>query len=333
MYQLKYQFNKKYVLFLVLLGSVAINAMEQMSPEKLLQSIQNSEGVPSHDMPSHIDKLSLLREKNKSGETILHVACKQGDVASVLKICQIVDADLQDLLFRPDMYGDLCIHKAAEKGHDAVIDALIRMQIQAGKDPWPLISHANIACCTPLHLVARCGNVKAAQLLVQGSGENASQLIFKEHCNKDTPLHQAAELNRAEMVKFLLAASGKLAAKLTYVSNSIGLNAIHKAIYNNRVEVIKAFMQVADEVGDLLLLKNPYGCIFLDYAKKLGKTEIIAILEEAYLHAQKKLAGAVLSQKINEADMVCEDNVAVERDCLYGETPCIHVICHMKSPL
>jgi len=251
--------------------------MVDKGPEELLLSIQKCRNM------SHIDQ-SLLMKKNKDGENVLHLACKQDDMSSVLKICTV--KNIQELLFQPDQYGNLCIHAAARNGHYMVIDALIKIQRHAKHNPWHLISHKNNTDFTPLHLAAMYGHVKAAQSLITWSGDKALQLIFQAQANGNTPLHSAAEFHKAEMVKFLLAASSNSARKLACVYNYDGLTAIHLAIKYNHIEAIKAFLQVAIdkyELGIVLNLKDTLGLTPLEYAQKYNRSKIIELLETPFI--------------------------------------------------
>jgi len=243
----------------------------------LLKSIQQSQDI------SHIDTSSLLTAKNKDGETVLHLACEQGDVDSVGKICRIAGQDFEKLLFQGDKSGYLCIHKAAEKGHVLTIELLMRWCQRNNQNIyWNFTSHdKNGTGSTPLHCAAAGGHVKAASTIL-GWNSNPLQLVFKKKHGGHTSLHLAAANGHADMVKFLLETVGTSAQKLAAVDNRIGSTAIHSAIVHDHIEVIKAFVQVAIDnnwLNDLLNIRTQLGSTLLDYAKNLGKTEIIAYLQ------------------------------------------------------
>jgi len=270
-------YKKHTLLFSLLLSSFTIIAMEQ-TPEQLLQIIQQSPDI------SYMDQ-SLLKKRNKDGENVLHLACKQGDSNSIKKIFdQRNNHDTHQLLFSGCNYGFLGIHKAAENGHAAAITTLIEIHRNTGNSE-NFISHKNNGSgSTPLHFAAMNGQTQAIQTLINSSDtyyKNLKKLLFLQKHSNYTALHLAAGNGHAKAAKILLIAAGDFAQELTSVYDSLGQTAVHKAVkgpfsQKTHANVLNVFIQMLGY--NILYLKQKNGDTVFDYATRVNHPDINALL-------------------------------------------------------
>lgn len=271
---------KKYVLFL-LLSSFAITAMDQ-TPEQLLRIIQKSPHI------LYIGQ-SLLKSRNKDGENVLHLACKQGDSDSIRKIFHRRNKhDIEELQFEGDVYGFLGIHKAAEYGHANVITTLLGIHENNSDDPSLLIFHCNnTSGSTPLHRAATIGYTLVVKILIDASMryKTLKKYLFMEKHSHMTALHLAALNGHAEITEIILQAADDSTHEFASVCDCRGMTAVHCAVQNSAANVLKIFIQMLGY--NILHLKkktfNRCEPTVFDYAKIRNHPLINALLDSLQL--------------------------------------------------
>lgn len=136
-------------------------------------------------------KVNLFAE-NDDGMTPLHVACLEGQTEIVKLVLLYAEADRNKLVSLTDTKKSTTLHLACESGIPEIVKAL-------------LLHDANPAAVdlhdvSPMHIAAKQGFVKIADIMLEVSGENIAVLDHKQF----TPLHYAAKFNQADMVDFLV---------------------------------------------------------------------------------------------------------------------------------
>jgi ankyrin repeat protein len=269
-------FYKKHTLFFsLLLSSFVITAMEQ-TPEQLLRVIQQTSDI------SYMDQ-SLLKKRNKDGENVLHLACKQGDSNSIKKIFhQRNNSDTEELQFIGDNYGYLGIHKAAENGHVAAIEVLLNTHEKNNANPSLLIFHQSCNGSTPLHYAATKGHILVAKILTDAAAKykTLKKYLFMKKHGGETVLHSAACNNQFEITEFFLKIANDSALELASTYNRIGMTPIHDVIGAGHANVFKVFIEILG--CNILPIKRNIGSLsdtIFDYAVKINNANINALLE------------------------------------------------------
>uniref|UniRef100_A0A8C6TKY8 BCL3 transcription coactivator n=1 Tax=Neogobius melanostomus TaxID=47308 RepID=A0A8C6TKY8_9GOBI len=228
---------------------------------------------PINPVPHHTDHLlstiALATRQDEDGDTPLHIAVVQGEIAIVYRLLQI-------LLGRrsPDIFNNLRqtpLHLAVITQQAKLVEALLR----AGADPKSLdrngqtslhlcceydqgdclpvlLSHHSAPTCletrnyeglSPLHLaVLRSHKDLAAKLLTAGADINAMDIK-----SGLTPLMHAVESNNVNMVHFLIE-NGCDVNSQSYSGNT----ALHCACGRGQVDTVRLLLKNGADSG----LKN-----------------------------------------------------------------------------
>ncbi|ELR23194.1 uncharacterized protein ACA1_067780 [Acanthamoeba castellanii str. Neff] len=129
------------------------------------------------------------------------------------------------------------LHLAAAKGHDSVVDVLLRMG--AAVDP---LDKDRV---TPLHDAAMRGNVQCLRLLLAAQADPNHRDV--DGC---TPLHKAANYGLANCVELLLAHGAKVDS-----TDNEGTTPLHRAACERRSAVVEMLL----EQGASLIARDVYG--------------------------------------------------------------------------
>jgi len=337
-----YRFDKKHLLLLLLLSSFSVKTMGKKliylkllseslidsfcgeaccmeSPQKHLEAVQRNNDT---DLPV------LTSHRNIDGDTVLHLACREGDIDSIMKICHAeaeqessylsemllktgVTRDYFKDIFGCNLNGLSPLHIASAYGHADVIDTLLSIYRQSGKDPWQFISNKNYQNgYTALHCAAEEGHIDAAQALINASGDQALELI--EHvCSEEysyTALDLAVIRGHADIVRLLLKTVGDNASQLvSEYYDTQGLTTISLAIYHGHIDVISTLIEIIgnDVLDDLTIEKDDRGRVYLRTEKNtllhLAETKLAA-LKEAYLQNQSEVDCTICGETKSGAD-------------------------------
>ncbi|KXZ48515.1 hypothetical protein GPECTOR_27g686 [Gonium pectorale] len=160
-------------------------------------------------------------------------ASDKGDVATVARLLVHVK-DPKELVnsTRGGKSGATPLHWAAEHGHTAVLEVLLR----AGAD------HAarTERWWTPLHYAAYFGHVGAAEGLLAAGADLAAKTQLGH-----TPLHIAAQKGHTAILEELLRSGADVAAK-----TKEGWTALHIAAHNGHTAVVELLLKEGAQVGD-----------------------------------------------------------------------------------
>ncbi|XP_030627755.1 nuclear factor of kappa light polypeptide gene enhancer in B-cells inhibitor, alpha b [Chanos chanos] len=112
-----------------------------------------------------------------SGNTALHIACRQGSLACFGLLTQVCPSKLPAILNTPNYSGLKCLHLASVQGYLSLVENLISL----GAD-----INAQEQCNgrTPLHLAVDLQNLDLVRLLIS-KGANVNSLTYGGH----TPYH------------------------------------------------------------------------------------------------------------------------------------------------
>ncbi|WP_420421103.1 ankyrin repeat domain-containing protein [Simkania sp.] len=177
------------------------------------------DSIPPTPLKDALNGFKDVHDKNKLGQTALHVATVAGDenaIATLLKAGADIHAKDED--------GYTPIHAAAEERHVNAIELL-------------LSNSANIQAtdqdgCTPLHIAALFGYVNAIKTLFS-KGADIHALDQKG----DTPLHAAAFEGHVNAIETLLTSGADI-----HALDQKGHTPLHYAAYNGHVSAIELLL-------------------------------------------------------------------------------------------
>ncbi|XP_019189184.1 PREDICTED: protein ACCELERATED CELL DEATH 6-like isoform X2 [Ipomoea nil] len=158
------------------------------------------------------------------GNTVLHVAAIHGHIDLVE---QILEEEVQDLLFVRNNRYESALHCAAEKGYDGVVSVMFnaikkREDVESkGGRVREMIEMRDSVKDTALHKAVRMGYLKVVKLLV----EEDPKFVYLANDAEETPIYIAAESQFNDCLKEML----NTCKKPTY-SGPWRRNALHGAI-------------------------------------------------------------------------------------------------------
>ena len=141
-------------------------------------------------------KGAKISAANKDEITPLHIACSEGYIDVVQLLLLHGHTEKGKLVSATDNQGNTALYYAAESG----VNEIVRNLLLAGADP--IAQKFNEV--TPLHIAARNGHIKIAELLLQYKDIAEFNIIEMTEREQNTPLHFAARHNQCEMIRYLV---------------------------------------------------------------------------------------------------------------------------------
>ncbi|XP_072952086.1 protein ACCELERATED CELL DEATH 6-like isoform X2 [Typha angustifolia] len=184
---------------------------------------------------------TVLRAKNRDGETALHEAVRHGHV-DVAVVLMSADPGLANMV---DERGISPLYLAATAGSLALLHAILRSSSTTltAASSFP-VSYAGPNGQTALHAAAFLQNSEIAEELLKWN-----QMLAQSADNSgSTPFHYAASTGNEKMVKLLLAHDTSQA----YVADSGGLFPVHVAAIRGRFSVIDKLLRHCPDSDELL---------------------------------------------------------------------------------
>ena len=213
----------------------------------------------------------LIGQKTIDNQTALHAAAAEGQDAMVQWLLVHEASPLAE-----DKDGKTQIDLAKEQGHlqaaQIMIDYLKLMKSQADAFAAGDIGILRILLAEDgrgymvLHITAQIGNT-----LLVAEEIKANADVNAQTANGFTPLHKAVLSGKIELVQMLLDAGADV--NQTDVYNDTPL---YYAIMENNAALVKLFLAAGADPGIRSVFGNETA---LEFARKQGKPEIIALLE------------------------------------------------------
>ncbi|XP_051114297.1 ankyrin repeat-containing protein At5g02620-like [Andrographis paniculata] len=167
----------------------------------------------------------------KRDDTPLHAAARAADsgaVSDIIAGCKDDEEELEQLLSKQNQSGETALYVAAECGHVAVVQTLIKhydvvsagLKAQNGYDAF--------------HIAAKLGRLEVVKVLM----EAMPQLVATVDPSNTTPLHSAAAQGHIGVVDFLLDRNSSLAT----IARNNSKTALHSSARNCHLEVVVAIL-------------------------------------------------------------------------------------------
>ena len=157
-------------------------------------------------------------ERDESGRTLLHNACKLGHVA-VLRLLLLSGADVRDV----DLLGGWsALHYAAFYGFAQAAQLLL--------DHSADVNAADRYGTSALHLAARSGGDEVARVLIENGANVYSSVLI----DAATPLHEAAFFGNADVLKRLI----DCGVEVSLTDTVCGQTPLHWAAGNGHVDCV-----------------------------------------------------------------------------------------------
>ncbi|KAH7675640.1 26S proteasome regulatory complex subunit PSMD10 protein [Dioscorea alata] len=223
--------------------------------------------------------------------------------------------------------GNTLLHVAAQHGQLFIIEEICRRELS-------LVFTKNTRLDSPLHLAARSGNQKAAEVIIKHVREsNELKLLLRaKNLNGDTALHEAARFGNHHMVKSFIA----LDVELSSIVNNSGMSPLYLAVMRNSQAMVEALLNPSSsyagpngqtalhaarsqETAKMLLAWKPEigrvadesGSLPLHYLAANGDARMVGILLEhdaftSYIADRKGLFPVHIAASMNRAHVITE---------------------------
>ncbi|KAJ3670375.1 hypothetical protein LUZ60_010699 [Juncus effusus] len=254
----------------------AAKAWQDKMFSKLIELARNEEGQLK----------SVLREKNKCGETALHEAARRGYNSVV---SELMKADpLLACEFNDDGVSPLYWAAATRKNNNALLKIMLEHLSKHSVPPvYSDGRNQKTAVETPLQNTGTNGKVTQ---MPNSAAESAD-------ISKTEPIHFLASTGSASVVEILLESDPNLA----YLPDCKGLFPIHLAARAGNVEMITLFIEMFPDTGELL---DHRGRNFFHIAAEDSMSEVFAMLlkYKNNFYNMKGMLIRMLIRMINETD-------------------------------
>ncbi|KAI8498548.1 hypothetical protein Bbelb_237500 [Branchiostoma belcheri] len=152
--------------------------------------------------------------------------------------------------------GDTGLHVACSRGHDKVVELLIKNQAK--------LNEANVAGDTALHAACSEGNVKIVELLIKNQAD-----LNVTNWYGNTGLHVACFRGHEKVVELLIKNQAKLNVK-----NGAGDTGLHVACSGGHVRVVEVFIKNQADLN----VTNKAGDTGLHLACREGHDKVVELL-------------------------------------------------------
>lgn len=191
---------------------------------------------------------SLSGEKYKSGFSVIHYACRDGNI----KILELLINCGSNLRLK-NVENETALHIAARMGRYKMIEMLLD-----SNKGMAMITESNTNGHTPLHIASLYGHTHIVQLLLKRA------LLFHRNQLVRFPLHLASKSGFVEIIELFKFPH----LSLLDLQDNEGNTALHLATIGNKPEAIKKLLSLGCK-----LLENVHNKNALDYAIEYGFTD------------------------------------------------------------
>ncbi|XVF31065.1 hypothetical protein REPUB_Repub16aG0113200 [Reevesia pubescens] len=171
-------------------------------------------------------------------DTKVYQAVITSDVASLQ---ELASSDLAVLL-QVTIQEDNILHVAAKYDMKQMTEEIIKLPPLVS-----LVNQKNSKGDTPLHIAARLGNFRTAEVLINCANsmsreiEAGERLIWMVNMEKDTALHDAVRNGHSQIAELLITED----PELTLITNDVGESPLFIAVDKNHVDIARLILQVA----------------------------------------------------------------------------------------
>ncbi|KAH7675646.1 26S proteasome regulatory complex subunit PSMD10 protein, partial [Dioscorea alata] len=172
------------------------------------------------------------------GASLLRAA-RSGDIETLTSLL-LAPPSQTKTIFGVTAGGNTLPHVAAQHGQLFIIEEICRRELS-------LVFTKNTRLDSPLHLAARSGNQKAAEVIIKHVRESSELklLLRAKNLNGDTALHEAARFGNHHMVKSFIA----LDVELSSIVNNSGMSPLYLAIMRNSQAMVEALQNPSSYAG------------------------------------------------------------------------------------
>ncbi|MBN8512536.1 MAG: ankyrin repeat domain-containing protein [Rickettsiales bacterium] len=210
-----------------------------------------------------------LREKNRDGDTLMHIAVKQGNIQMIQLLLTITSIYSSDPNNHERYYsiknndGNTALGLARENKNDAAVNCFLEYSTKsAGK----------------LYEAVMCNHFEKVKIIYTSDPSS----IFAYNDYLDTVLHVAVERGCSEIVKYFFEQSNFLNSpefsSYTRRTNNNGDNILHIAVKKGYIDIVKLLTKIPN-IG-LINEQNKDGNTALHLAVDSGNSELVMVLIE-----------------------------------------------------
>ena len=207
-----------------------------------------------------------------SGITALHAAAAKGNAEAVQELLLAgCDPNVQA------SDGGTPLHCAAEFGHFAVLEVLLKTTKELGKPLQIDLGKRCVEadCISALHLATTTGNDKIVRMLIDvGCDVNA------QASDGFTPIHLAAQNGAVEAAKFLLQANCDV-TKRAALDGCFGLTPLHLAVRSGNLSLVDLLIKAKSDINATASVADIDNVTMLHLAAVCAHADIVDVLLKA----------------------------------------------------